>query len=174
MKPLVFLALALSPLAADAQGIAELQQAFNAAAAKAGPAVVSVQVMKEETQAVLEPDYYFGYAMPSERLYRYKSAGVGSGVIIDKRGYVLTNRHVVADAVRIKIITQDAGGVEKDWLASVAGSDAALDVALLKIKGADPFPWLELAGAAPLKVGDLVLAVGYPFGFKQTVTSGII
>jgi len=157
-----------------AQGVAELQSAFNSAAAKAGPAVVSVKVLKEETQSVLEPDYFFGYAVPSERLYRYNSAGLGSGVIIDKRGYVLTNLHVVADAVLIKIVTQDAKGVEKEWMASVVGSDPALDLALLKIKGGASFPWLDLNGDAALKVGDLVIAVGYPFGFKQTVTSGII
>lgn len=159
---------------AAAQGLAELQQAFNTAAARAGQAVVSVQVIKEETQSVVEPDYYFGYMLPSEKLYRYRSAGLGSGVIIDKRGYVLTNRHVVAGAVRIKILTQDARGVEKEWVAAAAGDDPALDVALLKIKGGGEFPALELNGDATLKVGDFVMAVGYPFGFKQTVTSGII
>ena len=160
--------------AAGAQDLGGLQQAFNAAAAKAGPAVVSVQVVKEETQSVLEPDYYFGYALPSERTYRWRSAGIGSGVIIDPRGYVLTNRHVVEDAVRIRIVTQDAKGVEKTWMAEPAGADPALDVALLKIKGGGVFPYLELNGDGGLKVGDFVLAVGYPFGFKQTVTSGII
>lgn len=174
MKLLVILALIVSPASLRAQGVAELQKSFNAAAAKAGPAVVSVQVIKEETQSVWEPDYFFGYAIPSERLYRYKSAGMGSGAIIDKRGYVLTNRHVVEDAVRIKIVTQDAKGVEKEWMASIVGSDPALDVALLKIKGGASFPWLELNGEAALQVGDFVIAVGYPFGFRQTVTSGII
>lgn len=174
MKTLLLLAALCCPAPAGAQALAELQQAYNAAAAKAGPAVVSVQVLKEETQTVLEPDYYFGYMMPSERTYRYQSGGLGSGVIIDPRGYVITNRHVVADAVRIKVITQDARGVEKEWMASAVGADPALDLALLKIRGGGTFPALELAGDAPLKVGDFVMAVGYPFGFKQTVTSGII
>lgn len=174
MKTLLLLAALCCPAPAGAQALAELQQAYNAAAAKAGPAVVSVQVLKEETQTVLEPDYYFGYMMPSERTYRYQSGGLGSGVIIDPRGYVITNRHVVADAVRIKVITQDARGVEKEWMASAVGTDPALDLALLKIRGGGTFPALELAGDAPLKVGDFVMAVGYPFGFKQTVTSGII
>lgn len=174
MKTLLLLAGLCCPAPAAAQGLPELQQAFNAAAAKAGPAVVSVQVIKEETQTVVEPDYYFGYMVPSEKTYRYHSGGLGSGVIIDPRGYVLTNRHVVADAVRIKVITQDARGVEKEWMASAVGSDPALDLALLKLRAGGPFPALELAGDAPLKVGDFVMAVGYPFGFKQTVTSGII
>ncbi|HNW44504.1 MAG TPA: trypsin-like peptidase domain-containing protein [Elusimicrobiales bacterium] len=174
MRNGILLALVFFPLTAAAQGAAELQQAFNAAAAKAGPAVVSVQVVKEETQAVIEPDYYFGYSLPSEKLYRFHSSGLGSGVIVDKRGYVLTNRHVVENAVRINVITQDAAGVEKEWPASIAGIDPAQDLAVLRIKGGGVFPWLDLNSAAALKVGDFVLAVGYPFGFKQTVTSGII
>ncbi|OGS14336.1 MAG: hypothetical protein A2234_10245 [Elusimicrobia bacterium RIFOXYA2_FULL_58_8] len=174
MRYIVFALFVLCPLSATAQGVGELQKAFNAAASKAGPAVVSVQVIKEETQAVLEPDYYFGHVIPSEKLYRYKSAGMGSGVIIDPRGYVLTNLHVVQDALRIKVVTQDAKGVEKSWVASVAGNDPALDLALLKIRGGASFPWLGLNGVSSLQIGDFVLAVGYPFGFKQTVTSGII
>lgn len=174
MKVLILLAALALPAPARAQGMPELQRIFNDVAAKAGPAVVSVQVIKEETQAVVEPDYYFGYMLPSEKLYRYRSAGLGSGVIIDKRGYVLTNKHVVQGALRIKVITQDVRGVEKEWMAAITGVDPALDVALLKITGGGPFPWLELGDGTPLKVGDFVMAVGYPFGFKQTVTSGII
>lgn len=67
---------------------------------RADPAVVSVQVLKEQTQSVWEPDYFFGYAVPSEKLYRYNSSGLGSGVIVNKRGYVFTNLHVVEDAMR--------------------------------------------------------------------------
>ncbi|MBI4351603.1 MAG: trypsin-like peptidase domain-containing protein [Elusimicrobia bacterium] len=174
MGTLLLLALTLFQAPAGAQDLAGLQKAFNDAAAKAGPAVVSVQVIKEETQSVWEPEYFFGYVIPYERLYRYHSAGIGSGVIIDKRGYILTNRHVVEDAVRIKIVTQDADGVEKEWLAYVVASAPGLDLSLLKIKGDGPFTSLDLNGSAALKVGDFVLAVGYPFGFKQSVTSGII
>ena len=174
MRKSILFSLLLLPAGAFAQ-LAELQQAYNSAAAKAGPAVVSVQVIKEETQSVLEPDYYFGYDLPTARVYRYKSEGVGSGVIVDKRGYVLTNRHVVEDSVRIRVVTQDARGVEKEWLATVTGTDPALDLAVLKIRAnGAAFPYLDLDTAGQPKVGDFVLAVGYPFGFKQTVTSGII
>lgn len=174
MKTTLMMTLLLLPAALRAQGVPELQQALNAAAAKAGPAVVSVKVVREEMQSVVEPEYYFGYALPSEKLYRYDVAGLGSGVIIDELGYVLTNLHVIEDAVRIRVVSQDARGKEKEWMASVAGKDPALDIALLKIKGAGPFPALKLASAAGLKIGDLVIAVGYPFGFGQTFTSGII
>lgn len=174
MKTSVMLAFMFLRVPAAAQRAADLQQAFNSAAAKAGPAVVSVQVLKEETRSVWEADYFFGYVIPSERLYRFSSAGLGSGVIIDKRGYVLTNLHVVENAVRVKIVTQDEKGTEKEWLAAAAAKDPVLDLALLKIKGGGTFPWLDLNGEDVLKVGDLVMAVGYPFGFKQTFTSGII
>lgn len=174
MKTIVLFIFLSAPLHAEAQGLPELQQAFNYAAAKAGPAVVSVQVLREETVAVLEPEYFFGYIIPSERIYSYNSAGLGSGVIIDERGYVLTNLHVVQNAVRIKITTQDAKGVKKQWLAAVAGRSPDLDIALLKIKGGAGFPFLALNGKTSLKIGDFVMAVGYPFGFGQTVTSGIV
>lgn len=154
--------------------INEMQKIFNSVASKASQSVVSVQVVREEAQKVMEPEYFFGYIIPQERVYTHRTAGLGSGVIIDPRGYVLTNLHVVEDAVLIKVTTQDENGVEKTWLANPVASDPALDLALLKIKEQHTFPYLTLNADDKLKVGNIVVAVGYPFGFKQTVTSGII
>ena len=152
----------------------EMQELYNSVAEKAAKAVVSVQVVREEAQTAIVPDYFFGYAMPQERVYRRQTAGIGSGVFIDPRGYVLTNYHVVEDAVDIKITTQDRHGNEKTYMASPVAADQALDIALLKIKEGGTFPYLELNAEKNLKVGNIVIAIGYPFGFKQTVTSGII
>lgn len=167
-------ALAFPASYAQAGALEELQETYNAVAAKASKAVVSVQVVREEAQKVLEPEYFFGYVIPQERIYRHQTAGIGSGVIINSRGYVLTNYHVVEDAVDIKITMKDENGTEKTYMAGSVASDPALDIALLKVKEGGEFPFLDLNYSEKLKVGNMVMAVGYPFGFKQTVTSGII
>lgn len=171
----VFALLVYAPSAKIYAGnLEDLQASYNEVAAKAAKAVVSVQVLREEAQHVIEPEYFFGYVIPQEKIYTQRTSGIGSGVIIDPRGYVLTNYHVVEDAVNIKITTQDEAGNEKTYMATSVASDPALDIALLKIKEKNSFPYLEMNSEANLKVGNIVVAVGYPFGFKQTVTSGII
>lgn len=150
-----------------------VQQAFNAVAETAKPAVVSIRVLREEVERVVEPEFYFGYLVPVERYYRHDVGGLGSGVIVDPKGYVLTNEHVVSGADRIQVIMLGPDGKEKKYLASMAASDERLDLAVLKIKSGDVFPALRFA-AAPAKVGDWAIAVGYPFGFRQTMTSGIV
>jgi len=177
MKKIILIAgLLLAPYPASAQtpAVAELQKTFNTVAANVKKAVVSVQIVGEKTSRVTVPEYFFGYVVPQERIMKRQIAGEGSGVVIDSRGYVLTNLHVVDDAVQIKIVFQDESGKETAYNAQTVGSDPAIDIALLKIDGKGPFPALRLNPDAAGKVGDFVIAVGYPFGFKQTVTSGII
>jgi len=151
----------------------KVQQAFNSVAAAARPAVVSIRVLREEVGRVVEPEFYFGHMVPVERYYRYDTGGLGSGVIVDPAGYVLTNEHVVSGADKIQVILLDQKGREKKYVASLAASDARLDLAVLKIQSKDTFPALKFA-EKPAAVGDWAIAVGYPFGFKQTMTSGIV
>ena len=161
--------------AAEAQDEAfKVQQTFNEISARAKPAVVSLKVVREESETFIEPEFFFGYIVPRERTYRYGVQGVGSGFVIDPEGHVLTNYHVVEGASLIQVSLLDAGGKEKTYMASVAGGDPALDLAVLKIKSQDRFPYLELDYSGRVKVGDFALAVGYPFGFRQTVTFGIV
>jgi serine protease Do len=94
---------------------------------------------------------------------------LGSGFVISKDGYILTNHHVVADATRIIVRMQD--GSEKD--AELIGSDPRSDLALLKIEG-NGLPVVRIGSSAKLKVGEWVLAIGAPFGFESTVTAGIV
>lgn len=95
---------------------------------------------------------------------------VGSGVIIDARkGFVLSNHHVVADADQITVTLQD----RRQFAAELVGSDEGTDIALLKID-ADSLKALEFGDSRSLKVGDFVVAIGNPFGLGQTVTSGIV
>lgn len=168
----LFLFFLAAPGAAQEEAM-KVQQSFNAVAEAARPAVVSIRVLREEVERVIEPEFFFGYMVPMEKQYRYETGGIGSGVIVDPKGYVLTNEHVVEGAERIQVIMLDKAGREKTYLAELAASDQRIDLAVLKIKSKDSFPFLKFA-AEPAKVGDWAIAVGYPFGFRQTMTSGIV
>jgi len=100
--------------------------------------------------------------MPSQR-------GLGSGVLVSRDGYILTNNHVVEGADEVKVTMQDG----RDFTAKIVGRDPKTDVAVLKIDAKD-LPHLEMADSDQTEVGDLVLAVGNPFGIGQTVTMGMV
>ncbi len=151
-----------------------LQKAFNDAAARAGKAVVSIEVVREGAARVVEPEYFFGYMMPMERVYRYDIEGVGSGVIVDPDGYILTNYHVVEGAKAIKVKMLNEKGRERTFIAEPAGGDAEMDLAVLKMRSRERFPFLRLAAEKTPKIGDWAIAVGFPFGLRQTVTAGIV
>ncbi len=99
-----------------------------------------------------------------------KMGGIGSGMIITADGYVLTNYHVIEDAVSVKVILTN----EKKYEAEIKGYDARHDIAIIKIKSDDKFPVVELGDSERVMVGDIVLAVGNPFGYENTVTMGIV
>ncbi|MBU4121182.1 MAG: DegQ family serine endoprotease [Proteobacteria bacterium] len=99
-----------------------------------------------------------------------KQQGVGSGFIMSKEGYILTNNHVVEDADQIKV--KLAGGKEFDG--KIIGRDSKTDLALIKIEAASDLQPLKLGNSDELKVGNWVVAVGSPFGLEQTVTAGIV
>ena len=97
--------------------------------------------------------------------------GMGSGVIVSKDGYVLTNNHVVADAQEIKVTTSD----RHNYDATVVGTDPKSDLAVIKIKGnVQNLTPVEFGDSGRLRLGDIVLAIGNPFGVGQTVTMGIV
>ncbi len=95
--------------------------------------------------------------------------GLGSGVIIDKDGYILTNNHVVDDADNIRVALNDG----RELTAKVVGRDPKTDIAVLKIEAKD-LPYVTIADSDKIQVGDLCLAIGNPFGVGQTVTMGIV
>ena len=109
----------------------------------------------------------FGQANPEGEAPR--EHGLGSGVIVSPDGYILTNNHVVKDATEILVAMADG----RQFPAKVIGTDPKTDVALIKIK-ADKLPALTFADSSETAVGDVVLAVGNPFGLSQTVTEGIV
>jgi serine protease Do len=105
----------------------------------------------------------------SPPMRRFQRQGLGSGVIIDSDGYVLTNNHVVEEADEMTVHLKDG----REFKGKVVGTDPATDVALVKIK-ADNLPVAELGDSDQMQVGDWVLAIGAPFGLEWTVTAGII
>lgn len=154
---------------------------FADAVSRAEPSVVSIQTTKEmpnELHPLLQdPFFKFFFNDPHgnqsnnpNNLPKQLQQGLGSGVIINKKGYVLTNNHVIKDAKSISIKLPD--GRTSD--ATVIGSDAKTDLAVLKIKDLKDLPEMTLGSSENLRVGDVVLAIGNPLGFARTVTLGIV
>ncbi len=113
---------------------------------------------------------FFGDESPERRLGPGpKQRGVGSGVIVSADGYLLTNNHVVDKAEEVRVALSDG----TEYLAKVVGKDPKTDIAVLKIDAKD-LPAIQIADSDMIEVGDVVLAIGNPFGVGQTVTSGIV
>ncbi|MCL4768719.1 MAG: Do family serine endopeptidase [Hyphomicrobiaceae bacterium] len=179
----VLLGLSLSPLPADAQqrvpppSREAVQYSYAPIVKRAAPAVVNVYVRSRVRTAAppLFDDPWFrqffgeGFGMPRERVQN----SLGSGVIVSPDGIVVTNNHVIRGGASAEIRVALADRREFD--AKVILQDEKSDIAVLRIEGnGTSFPTLELADSDALQVGDLVLAIGNPFGVGQTVTSGII
>jgi Do/DeqQ family serine protease len=133
-------------------------------------AVVSVYSSKTIVQRQRVPEifrqFYGDDAFPDGK---QKQEGLGSGVIVSKDGYILTNNHVIAEADSLRVTLNDG----REFDAKVIGTDPKTDVAVIKIDAAN-LPILTLADSDKLRVGDIVFAVGNPLGVGQTVTMGII
>ncbi len=164
------------PLARDAKSGVSYAEVVK----KVMPSVVKVEVTtaaKESSVEVpgsqMDPFFrqFFGnqFGGGRQRILTPPEHGLGSGVIVTKDGYILTNNHVVDDADKVKITLQDG----REFTAKVIGKDKESDVAVVKIDAHD-LPAITLADSSKIEVGDVVLAVGNPFGLAQTVTMGII
>lgn len=131
------------------------------------PAVVSVQVERSPSMAGSDIPQALGRNGQPPRA----TGGLGSGVIIDaKKGYVLTNNHVIDQADKIKIKLNDG----REFDAKAIGSDKQSDIALLQLQDAKDLNEIKMADSDGLRVGDFTVAVGNPFGLGQTATSGIV
>ncbi|MBF0511564.1 MAG: trypsin-like peptidase domain-containing protein [Candidatus Omnitrophica bacterium] len=97
---------------------------------------------------------------------------IGAGTLVDERGFVLTNYHVIAEATNIVVTV--FGNPPRDYQADIVAQDPQKDMALLKLRGDGPFPEAKIGDSGFTQIGDYVVAVGSPFGIDQTVTSGII
>ncbi len=151
-------------------------ESFAPAVKKVSPAVVRiVTTLRCDSPTDLAsgvqdhlPRYLLGQVLRG-RSYRPLESGLGSGVIVTEDGYILTNCHLLAGANVVEVTLQDG----REFKAKVIGLDAKSDIAVVKID-AHHLPTVPLAESRNVQVGDLVLAIGHPFGVGQTVTHGIV
>ena len=138
------------------------------------PAVVSITVSKTERAPSGMRNFPFPFGpqgfgpMPDDGAER-RSQGSGSGVIINDAGYIVTNHHVIDGADEIEVHLSD----QRDLKAELVGTDEKTDIAVLKVDATD-LPVLRLGNSDDVQIGDIVLAIGNPFGIGQTVTMGIV
>jgi len=180
------LALAANKKIEVSKEVTNLQDSFSAVADAAKPATVNIsviQIMKLDTPYY---DFYYGDPLedffqeffgspdgnrqPNRKQQYRKSAGTGSGVIIDPKGIVLTNYHVIEGADQIKVTLSDG----KTYDGKVIGKDQRTDLAVVKMNSKEPFTSLALGDSDGIRIGDWAIAIGSPFGLEQTVTAGII
>ena len=156
------------------------RNSFSPVVKKVTPAVVKITTSaKMQNTAFSAPPgaedmlrRFFGDdfdARPRRNFRMPRQQGLGSGVVVTKDGYILTNNHVVDGAEEVKVALQDG----REFTAKVVGRDPKSDVAVIKIDAKD-LPAIPMADSDQVEVGDLVLAVGNPFGIGQTVTTGIV
>lgn len=141
---------------------------------KVTPAVVSIAVEGTQVSRQRIPDqfrFFFGPDFPTEQLQERPFRGLGSGVVINaKKGYVVTNYHVINGAEKIRVQLHDG----REYDAELVGGDQMSDIALLKLEKAKNLTEIKIADSDQLRVGDFAVAIGNPFGLGQTVTSGIV
>jgi len=189
IKPLIMALLGLSFLIAGETAPAwakrqvphssgEVMLSFAPVVKKARPAVVNVyakKVIRSARRAPLlfdDPFFrrFFGDDLFLGRPRARVRNSLGSGVLISSSGFIITNNHVINDADDIRVVLSD----RREFKARLVVRDERTDLALLKIKADGPLPFLQIADSDRLEVGDIVLAIGNPFGVGQTVTQGIV
>jgi serine protease Do len=156
----------------------EITLSFAPLVKKAAPAVVNVYTKKRVQQRAASPlmddpffRRFFGDQVPPGQMGPRVQNSLGSGVIVRADGTIVTNHHVVKEADEITVVLSD----RREFDASIVRSDERTDLAVLKIDArGERLPFLELRNSDELEVGDLVLAIGNPFGVGQTVTQGIV
>jgi Do/DeqQ family serine protease len=173
------LVLVASPAAAEEprkipQTKAEVNLSFAPLVKKAAPAVVNVYAQRVERQArnpIYDDPVFQRFFGGGQRPGGATAQSLGSGVIVDPTGLVVTNHHVIEGMTDVKVVLSD----RREFPAEILLRDPRSDLAILRIKGLEKtFPVLELGDSDAIEVGDLALAIGDPFGVGQTVTQGIV
>ena len=143
---------------------------------KARPTVVNVnteeEVLVSPFRAGGDPvfDQFFRDFFESAPRRKVTSRSLGSGVIVDPRGYILTNEHVIARASRVSVTLAD----ERTYPAKIVGTDPDHDLAVIKVEAREPLPAVETGDSDRLLIGERVIAIGNPFGLTHTVTTGVV
>tara|TARA_R110002073_G_scaffold269354_1_gene432574 strand:- start:1076 stop:2530 length:1455 start_codon:yes stop_codon:yes gene_type:complete len=147
---------------------AQMQMSFAPIVREAAPAVVNVFSSRTVQRPAMDPFFerFFGRQGPRSQT----QSSLGSGVIIDPSGVIITNNHVVQGATELRVVLND----RREFDAEILLTDERTDLAVLRIETDAPLPTLPFAQAGAAEIGDIVLAIGNPFGVGQTVTSGIV
>ena len=165
--------------ASDYQGLLKLQEAFIRNAKAIKPSVVSINKVKEviEKSSWYEMDPHDSWYLRAKtwlssnlRGKKYVVEGVGSGVILDTGGYILTNYHVIEEIDRVLVKLSNG----REYFAKILGHDSHTDLAVLKISTLRSLPEAKFGHSQGLQVGEWVMAIGNPYGLEGTVTVGII
>jgi len=147
---------------------------FSRAAQKVMPSVVNIFTTSEVRQPshpfMDDPRFRFFFGDEFEDSLPQQNSSLGSGVIVSQDGYILTNHHVVESADQIEVAFADG----RNTKGHIVGTDPETDLAVIKVDVSDPLPAITFANADAVHVGDIVLAIGNPFGVGQTVTMGIV
>jgi len=149
------------------QSMDEVRLSFAPLVDRAAPAVVNVFTKRTRQRRIKGDQFFerfFGQRTPREQ------RSLGSGVIVSPDGVIVTNNHVIEGMTEIKIVFAD----RREYQAELISADPQTDLAVLRIEADEPLPFLEFANSDRIEVGDIVLAIGNPFGVGQTVTSGIV
>lgn len=155
------------------QSEAEISLSFAPVVREAAPAVVNIYASRLVAERVspFAGDPFFGDLFRDYgRVVPRVQNALGSGVIVDSEGVVVSNHHVVGDATEIRVVLGD----RREFAAEVILADEASDLAVLRLERASELPTISLRESDSVEVGDLVLAIGNPFGLGQTVSSGIV
>jgi serine protease DegS len=161
-----------APVSADNLVGQDPRVSFAEAVQRAIPSVVNIytsKVVRERKPPILEDPYYRRFLRDDNRRRERVQRSLGSGVIVSDQGLILTSRHIIADADQILVRLQDG----RTALAEVVGSDADTDLAVLKIEMENIQP-ITFGNPDQARVGDVVLAIGNPYGFGHSVSQGII
>ena len=153
---------------------AELRLSYAPLVQRVQPAVVNVyaaKVVQDRNPLLDDPIFRRFFGVPGGQQHEQVQRSLGSGVMVDPSGLVVTNVHVIEGADQVKVSLAD----KREFEAEIVLKDSRSDLAVLRLKDShEKFPTLELANSDELMVGDVVLAIGNPFGVGQTVTHGII
>ena len=169
---LALLCTATAPAAAPVPDSSPRMTPVVRAVQATAPAVVNItSTHVVERQRISPMDQFFGFGPGFDQPRRQKRVSLGSGVIVDgKRGLVLTNAHVIAGGDEVMIHLQDG----RQFPAVVKGAEPDFDLAVLEIQGPHDLPAVPLGDSSDLMPGETVIAIGNPFGFNHTVTTGVV
>ncbi len=170
MRPAMVVALGLLALPAARADVARRRSAVVDVVQKVGPAVVFIgteQVVDRRMRGSPLEEFFFG---DGSRQQRQTVQSLGSGVIIDPGGTIVTNDHVIRGASAVHVVLADGRQLD----AEVVGADAQNDLAVLRVASKSPLPAARLGTSSDLMIGETVVAIGSPFGLTKTVTSGVL